>query len=267
MRILITGSEGFIGSHLKSLLKEHKVKGWDHKTGNDIFDNEFELAMEWADVVIHLAAYTSVNKSFGKEKDVFYLNVLATARVLQLAIEHKTKVIFMSTGAVYNRDLSPYAQSKALADDLCTAFQPYHPITILRPFNVFGTKMNETTGSIIWNFLQGAKKGKITVNGTGEQTRDFVNVRDIALIIKAALSPKWNGKTVDIATGELVTINYIAELFGHFSKSLVVNHGKPVREIKWSKANLQMLNSLYKKKLTTNLEKDIEEIWRYYETY
>lgn len=265
LKVLITGHKGFLGSHLTKILSGYIVRGWDRNSGNDIFDDKFEKAMKWANVVIHLAAYTSVNKSFGKEKDVHYLNILATARVLQLAIKHNTKMIFVSTGAVYNRDLSPYAESKAMADDLCTIFQPYHPITIIRPFNIFGIGMNETTGSIIWSFLQGIKKGKIIVNGSGEQTRDFINVRDVVEVIKAAISPKWNGKTVDVATGKLVTINYIADLFAHFGKSSLIYKGEPKREIKWSKANLQMLNHLYKKKLTTNLVEDIKEIIKYYE--
>lgn len=265
MKIIITGSEGFLGSHLVPLLKEHTIWRWDHKTGHNIFDDDFEKRMKWADVVIHLVALTSVGNSFGKEKDYINLNVLGTARVLQLALKYNVKVIFVSSGAIYQRNLSPYALSKAMADDLCSSLQPYHPITILRPFNIFGIGMNYKQESLVQNFVEGAKKGLITINGTGEQTRDFINVRDVALIIKAAIDPKWDSKTVDVATGEVVTINYVAELFANLT-GCKIKYGKPVKEIKWSLANTQMLKNLYKKKLTTNLGKDIEEIWRYYET-
>jgi UDP-glucose 4-epimerase len=266
-KVLITGSGGFISSHLRPLLKEYTVRGWDLKDGQDIFDESFEKEMKWADVVYHLAAETSVNQSFNRVQDFIFTNVLGTARVLQLAVKYKVKVIFASSGAVYNRKLSPYAESKALADDLCTSLQPYYPITILRFFNIFGTNMNENTGSIIWNFLQGQKKGEIVVYGSGEQTRDFINVKDIAAVLKAAIGKKWDGKTVDVGTGQTYTINYIAELFAHFGNGSIIYTDPPKREIKWSDADLNMLKTLYKKKLVTNVEKDIKEIVKYYETH
>ena len=267
MKILITGHKGFIGSHLTPLLKkDYEVRGWDIKEGHDIFDRAgFAGAMNWADVVIHLAAETSVNDSFNREADFMKLNVLGTARVLELAVKFNVKVIFPSTGAYYFRDLSPYASSKALAEDICTSVQKYHPVTILRFFNVYGTNMNERTGSILYNFVQAAVSGQpIVVYGSGEQTRDFISIKDIVSIIKAAISSKWDGKTVDVGTGQAYTINYIAELFAYFGKGTVVYHDPPKREIKWSIANTDLLKTLYKKPLVTNLEKDIKEMVEYY---
>lgn len=214
-------------------------------------------------MVIHLAAETSVNGSFSNPQDYFRTNVLGTARVVELCQRYGKRLIFPSTGAYYNRELSPYASSKALAEDIVSKFPN---TTILRFFNVYGTGMNESTGSIIYNFAKAAVSGKpIVVYGSGDQTRDFISVKDVVQIIKAAISPKWDGKIVDVGTGEAYTINYVAELFAYYTKGKVVYHEMPKREIKWSIANTQMLKSLYKKKLKTNLEKDIEEIVRYYE--
>ena len=69
-----------------------------------------------------------------------------------------------------------------------------------------------------------------------------------------------------MGTGEAYTINYVAELFYFYTRLGLHYKEAPKREIKWSIANTQMLKSLYKKKLKTNLEKDIKEIVKYYET-
>ena len=276
-RILITGSEGFVASHLIPLLKkEYKLYLWDIKVDLDIFDLQLEYDLEDCDVVIHLAAETSVDGSFKNPQDYFRTNVLGTARIVELCQKYDKKLIFPSTGAYYNRELSPYAESKALAEDIVTKFPR---TTVLRFFNVYGTNMNENTGSIMYNFVQAAIAGKpIIVYGSGDQTRDFISVKDVVQIIKAAISPKWDGKIVDVGTGEAYTINYIAELFAHYTRNPstlldlkpkqvgIAYHEMPKREIKWSIANTQLLKQLYKKKLQTNLEKDIEEIVRYYET-
>ena len=269
--ILITGDKGFVGTHLMGnrfgLDFEYHYLGWDIKDKKDIFSNRFEEQVRWADAVIHLAAETSVTGSFNNPQDYYRVNVLGTARVVRLCQKYGKKLIFPSTGAYYNRELSPYAESKALAEDIVTKFPR---TTVLRLFNVYGTNMNSSTGSIIYNFAQAAVNDKpITIYGSGDQTRDFISVKDVVEIIKAAISPKWDNKIVDVGTGEAYTINYVAELFEHFRKKPnfeLSYHEAPKREIKWSIANTQMLKSLYKKKLKTNLEKDIEEIVRFYDT-
>ena len=265
-RILVTGSKGFIGSHLiPELKKSYDVAEWDLVDKKDIFDADFPIMVKNCDVVIHLAAETSVNDSFNRERDFMELNVLGTARVAELCLKYGKKLIFPSTGAYYNRGLSPYAQSKSLADDICQALQKFHPVTILRFFNIYGTNMNERTGSILYNFAQAAvKKEKIVIFGSGDQTRDFISVKDVAKIVKAAIDPSWDGKIVDVGTGEEYTINYVAELFSHYTNGKLAYQDLPKREIKWSIANTGLLKTLYKKPLESNLKKDIKEIVDYY---
>lgn len=253
-KILITGGSGFIGSNLIPLLmKRYQVANYDIKYGNDILDPKLESVIGMQDIVIHLAALTSVEQSFKNPINVFNTNVLGTAKVVYACIKYGKKLIYPSSAAVVYPDLSPYARSKWLAEEIVRG---YKKSVILRLFNVFGPNMNPDSGSIMYNFLTSKK---LKVFGDGEQTRDFIHVRDVCSIIKDSFKKKWNGKIVDCGTGQTYTTNYVAGLFAHYRK-LNIEYEAPRREIKWSVADRNMLDSLYHKKLTTDLHKDIKEL-------
>lgn len=253
-KILCTGSEGFIGTNLQKSFGENcDYNLWDIKTGGNIFETEFEDFVQWADIVIHLAALTSVEQSFKHPENFYMTNVIGTAKVVYACAKYKKKLIYPSSAAVIYPDLSPYAKSKWLAEEIV---KNYKRAVVLRLFNVFGPNMNPDSGSIMYNFLH-AKKLKVF--GDGEQTRDFIHVRDVCSIIKDAFKKKWEGKVVDVGTGQTYTTNYVAGLFAHY-RGLEIEYMPPRREIRWSVADRNMLDCLYKKKLTTNLDNDIKEL-------
>ena len=258
MKILITGQRGFIGRHLTgSLTHEDKVvDGWDIKKGKDIFAYTFDKAVKEADVVYHLAALTSVDQSFRNPDEVFMTNVLGTARVAYLCAKYKKKLIYPSSAAVYHPELSPYAKSKWLAEEIVKGIMKTTPVVILRLYNVFGKGMNKESGSIMYNFLY---DNKLTIYGDGEQTRDYIHVQDIISIMKDCLKKKWNGKIIDVGSGEALSTNFIAGLFAFYRKKKLF-YKEPRREIKWSIANTSMLKTLYKKPLTTDIQNNIKEL-------
>lgn len=258
MKILITGNWGFIGSNLEPILEKKYGKihviGHDIRSGYDIFDSDFERLVKWSDVVIHLAAITSVDQSFKNPGIVYNTNVCGTARVASLCYTYDKKLIYPSSAAIYHPDLSPYAMSKKLAEDIVSHMDIKK--VILRFFNVFGPHMNPNSGSVMYKFLT---SNELVVYGDGEQTRDYIHVRDVCNIIMEAIQPSWNGMTVDVGTGQSYSTNYIAGLFGHY-RGLKISYKAPRREIKWSKADTKVLKNLYKRKLTTDLEKDIKSL-------
>lgn len=263
-RILVIGSEGFIGKHLVRSLAEQKfeVVLFDKVLGEafDIFHPSLEKNIKEVDVVIHLAALTNVEQSFKNTAEVFRVNVLGTARVIEFCHKYKKKLIFPSSAAVYHAELSPYAGSKLIGERLIAGMGDTFKAVTLRLFNVFGPDMNPDTGSIMYNFLTDKN---LVVYGDGEQTRDFIHVRDVVDIMIDALSSRYDGKTIDVGTGESYTTNYVAGLFAYL-RNKKISYKAPRREIKWSIANTQLLKTLYKKDLTTNLEKDIKELVNYY---
>jgi UDP-glucose 4-epimerase len=252
-KILVIGGSGFIGSNLIAELKKYRVINYDLKNGDDIFDDKLDAYIATHDVVIHLAALTSVEQSFKNPEETFYANVLGTARVVQLCKKYNKKLIYPSSAAVIYPDLSPYAKSKAIAEDIA---RTYKKAVILRLYNVFGPNMNPNSGSVMYNFLTSSK---LIVFGDGEQTRDFIHVRDVCAIIKDAFKKKWEGKVVECGTGQSYTTNYVASLFAYY-RGLTIEYKSPRREIKWSIADRNALDILYKKPLTTDLNKDIKEL-------
>lgn len=255
--ILITGAAGFIGTHLIKKLEGYSVQICDPRMVGNIFDDDFEDKVKYADVVYHLAALTSVEQSFNDGDRVFSTNVLGTAKVAYLCAKHNKKLIYPSSAAIYHKDLSPYAYSKYLAEEIVKGIMQSTDVVILRLFNVFGANMTKESGSIMYQFLNNEK---LEVYGDGEQTRDFVHVQDVVGVMEDALKKKWNGKIVDIGTGENYTINYVAGLFAFFRGMKILYKKAPKREIKWSIADTQMLKFLYKKKMTTDLERNIEQL-------
>jgi UDP-glucose 4-epimerase len=170
-----------------------------------------------------------------------------------MCIEYNKKLIYPSSAAIYYPELSPYAGSKQLAELLIQNMIPKLNAIILRLFNVFGPNMNPDSGSIMYNFLT---SDKIVIYGDGEQTRDYIHVRDVCEIIKYAILNDWN-VTMDVGTGQAYSANYVAGLFAHFRKK-EVEYAVPKREIKWSIADTTLLKMFYPLKLTTNLEKDVK---------
>ena len=114
MNILLTGSDGFVGSHLFYHLKEeHNVIGFDLKNGHDILKSQFPRDI---DLVIHLAGLSGVRDSLDKPTDYWKTNVIGTQRLF----EHyrDTRVIYASSSTAHEPWKNPYAMSKYSMEQL-----------------------------------------------------------------------------------------------------------------------------------------------------
>jgi UDP-glucose 4-epimerase len=211
--ILVTGSHGYIGTHLRPLLDPLPVATCDLKNGQDyrqLRDGRYS-------VVIHLAAFVSVVESFEKPSD-YYSNNMDGVRDF-LANNDIGKFIFISTGgamygnkrlareedAAYEHCLSPYAKSKLSAECIIANGRTKH--TILRLANVFGGDYSvRGEASVHAHF---ANDNPIVLYG-GKQTRDFIDVSSVCQAIhKAAFSNiigTFNiGSGVETQVGDLAT--------------------------------------------------------------
>jgi|TARA_R110000764_G_scaffold11519_5_gene34478 UDP-glucose 4-epimerase len=246
-RTLITGGAGFIGSHLCEQLQKlgEEIIIFDNfSTGKA--ENLFSLkptplvviyevgTVMWGnlpdikfDTLIHLAAPVSVEESLNNKEKYHDQIVDGSAFLFDWAIQCGCKeIVVASTAAVYGNSksfplsedseldpLNPYATSKYMMEVLCKAVPDDVSVAVLRFFNVFGERQLNEGGylSAVPIFLNQFKNNlELTVTGDGQQTRDFVYVKDVVDAIIASIGTKgtWN-----VGSGKEVKIINIAKAF------------------------------------------------------
>lgn len=289
--ILITGGLGFIGSHITNeLLNDNNVivvdnlstgklsnlESPDHENltlvKENLGDVDLNALLKDVDYVFHLAAMASVPLSVEKPVLCNLENVDATVKLLNACVSCDVeKIVFSSSSAVYGENTnmplkesevpmptSPYAASKASCELYLKSFHESYALNYvaLRYFNVFGPKQDKNSqyAAVIPNFISAILENKKPViYGDGEQTRDFVYVKDVAKAnINAALSD-YNG-VVNVACGKKITVN---DLYSVISKTLntdILPEYLPERkgDIKHSQADISNLEHI-------NLKIDADE--------
>lgn len=250
MKVLVTGSEGFIGSHLTELLVEKgfEVKafvrynfkndwGWleESKYKNDIeiytgdvrdYDSVYD-AMKDVDVVFHLAALIGIPYSYISPLAYIKTNTEGTYNVLESGRKLNLKrIIITSTSEIYGtaqyvpidekhpyNPQSPYAASKAAADHLALSYYRSFgtPVTIIRPFNTYGPR--QSARAVIPTIISQILAGKKQIKlGNLSPTRDLNYVKDIANgFITVGLHENTIGDVYNLGTGQEISIGDLAE--------------------------------------------------------
>lgn len=303
--ILITGGLGFIGSHIADeVIGNNEVTILDNlSTGNinnikttddenlriieeDIRNTNLDDLTYDIDYIFHLAAMGSVPLSVDKPVECCDINLNATIKLLKSAVDNDVKkVIFSSSSSVYgqNRNMplketerpmptSPYASSKASCELYLKSFYDSYGLnyTSLRYFNVFGPRQDKNSqyAAVIPNFIGTLLEGKQPeIYGDGEQTRDFVFVRDVAKANIAACKSDYNG-IVNIASGEKITINQLYEIVKKTLNSDLEPKYLPERQgdIKHSLADVKNMEKINFKIDSADFEKQLEETINWFKT-
>ncbi len=244
MKVLVTGGAGFIGSHLVEALisKGFEVHILDNLlTGStknvhpsavihmeDIrYENAKNIIItEKPDIVFHLAAQADVGKSINEPNFDASVNINGTINILEASCKAGVKkVIFSSTSAVYGAiksnviseehttvPISFYGNSKLSAEFYIRLFYKLYglPFTILRYGNVYGPRqLAKGEGGVVAIFLDRIKNRKcLTIYGDGEQTRDYIYVKDIVNANLAAIE-HGNQETLNIGTSKKTSVNQL----------------------------------------------------------
>lgn len=207
MRILITGHKGFIGQHLINRKTDDVYCGFDIKChgryeskfnvweSQDIRKHNFirqSIKNFSPDTVIHLAAMTGVRPSIDQYKDYYETNIIGTHNVLKACVESNVKnVLVASSSSVYGKSkiqpvnensplnpISPYGISKLGMEYVCRYFGQFIPISIFRPFTVYGE--NGRVDMAIPKLIECAKNKKtFYMYGDGNTSRGYTNVHDL----------------------------------------------------------------------------------------
>ena len=244
---MVTGGAGFIGSHIVNeyINAGHEVVIIDDlSTGEMRFVNPkaifYQLNIHSPDVktilekekisaINHHAAQISVSESVSDPLFDANSNIIGTLQLLRNAVSlNIDKFVFASTGgAMYGeqtifpaseehpcRPLSPYGISKLCAENYINYFRTQHGLntTVLRYSNVYGPHQNpHGEAGVVAIFCQRLMEGlPPVIFGDGEQTRDFISVRDVAQANIIALDSKCMG-TFNIGTGKETSVNFLTK--------------------------------------------------------
>jgi NAD dependent epimerase/dehydratase family. len=243
--ILVTGADGFIGSHLTEMLAKqgHQIKalsqynsfnhwGWLEEVdcldqievlNGDVRDPHYcKHITKGVDVIYHLAALIAIPYSYVAPDSYVDTNIKGTLNICQAALDNQVqRVIHTSTSEVYGtaqyvpidekhpmQPQSPYSASKIAADAMAMSFYNAFglPLTIARPFNTYGPR--QSARAVIPTIITQIAGGKKQIQlGDVSPTRDFNYVEDTCRgFIALAESDKTLGETVNIGSNFEISI-------------------------------------------------------------
>jgi len=259
-RALVTGADGFIGSHLVELLVKsgYRVKalahynsfnswGWLEKTScineievvtGDIRDAEFCLELcKDVDVLFHLAALIGIPYSYRAPQSYIETNIGGTTNLCLAALRQNVRrMIHTSTSEVYGtaqyapidekhplQPQSPYSASKIAADSMAMSFYNSFdlPLSIARPFNTYGPR--QSARAVIPSIIWQIASGSKEIKlGALSPTRDFNYVSDTCEgFLKIANSSKAIGETLNIGSGSEISIGNLLTLIQDLMNSKI----------------------------------------------
>ncbi len=304
MRIIVTGCAGFIGSHLcENLLNAgHKVLGIDSLAHNGKLENMLSFIHQKGfafmpinlaqiydgfirktlyefspDVVVHLAALNSIQKSVDSPQAVMQANVNDSYTLFDLARVYNWKrIVFASSSSVYGEShisqktegqegkvSSMYALSKVFLEDLAHVHQRSYGIDFvgLRFFNVFGPRQ-VSSGPYAPVIAKWVQSGVCEINGDGGQGRDYTHVENAVDAIHLALNTDAVNECYNVGCGESTTLVQLAHMLG-FKDSIVFKEAR-ANEVRNSYASLSKASKYLKYEPKVSLEEGLKKmgLWK-----
>jgi UDP-glucose 4-epimerase len=302
MKIFVTGCAGLLGANYTRhlLANGHHVVGIDDLSGGykafvakgENFEfKKFNLERRKKvvelfeehnpDVLVHFAAYAAEGLSPFIRNFNYRNNLICSANLINECINHKTKMIFTSSMAVYGGQQTPFTEDKqpqpidpygvakyAVECDLKMAQEQFGlRYNIVRPHNVLGRYQNiwDRYRNVIGIFIRKTLNGEpILVYGDGEQTRAFSDIQYYMEPFDILLT-EHDGEIFNIGADKFFSLNQVAETVQSIGKKygydVPIEHGPPRHEVKHAYCNHDKAKNLLKFQDNTRLEELIEDVF------
>ena len=237
--ILITGANGFIGSHLvREFQPDYTVVGLstgsvNHPGGADIY---YQMSLPHADIeqifarhrprfCIHCAGPASVGHSVNHPAVDFHVGPVTLFQIADTIRKQELDctIVFPSSAAVYGNPqrlpvaeehpsapISPYGFHKKIGEDILIEFQTLYgvPYLVLRIFSCYGAGLRK---QLLWDVCGKVRQGELRLFGTGSETRDFIHVHDLAAAVKRVMCSGVRNRVFNLGNGEQVSIADMVE--------------------------------------------------------
>tara|TARA_R100001163_G_scaffold58471_1_gene46800 strand:- start:1650 stop:2642 length:993 start_codon:yes stop_codon:yes gene_type:complete len=302
MKIFVTGCAGLLGANYTRhlLANGHHVVGIDDLSGGykafvakgENFEfKKFNLERRKKvvelfeehnpDVLVHFAAYAAEGLSPFIRNYNYRNNLICSANLINECINHKTKMIFTSSMAVYGGQQTPFTEDKqpqpidpygvakyAVECDLKMAETQFGlRYNIIRPHNVLGRYQNiwDRYRNVIGIFIRKTLNGEpILVYGDGEQTRAFSDIQYYMEPFDILLT-EHDGEIFNIGADKFFSLNQVAETVQSIGKKygydVPIEHGPPRHEVKHAYCDHTKAKNLLKFQDNTKLEELIEDVF------
>lgn len=217
LKVLVFGGSGFLGSHVADSLTSsgYEVTIFDLKPSTylkngqkmisaDVLDtNAVTEAISGQDVVYNFAGIADLDDARTKPLDTVKLNVIGNINVMEACLAAGVKrFVYASTIYVYSQKGGFYRCSKQASEIYVEEFHKRFGLeyTVLRYGTLYGERA--TASNSIYRYLtQAMDEGKITCSGSGEEIREYINVKDAAALSVSILSEEYRNRHI-IITGQ-----------------------------------------------------------------
>lgn len=237
MKVLVTGGSGFLGSHVAEALSEagHDVVIFDlHqspylKPGQEMIigdvtnAEQVHSAVKGCDVIYHLAALADIDEAVNKPVNTMTVNLMGTVNMLEASRMHKVKrFVFSSSIYVYSDQGSFYRTSKQACEHLIQDYYDRYGIefTILRYGSLYGPRA-DNSNAVFKMVTSALKSGKIEYGGNGREVREYIHVRDAALMSADVLNDEYKGAILHLTGRERMTTGDMLEMLREIFKNKV----------------------------------------------
>ncbi len=282
---------------LKEVCNFYESNGSSYKTNSSSSSNlelivgdikDFQTCLKACkdiDIVIHLAANTGVAPSVENPREDMEANVIGIFNMLEASRKNNVKkFIFASSGAplgevtppiheeIAPKPVSPYGASKLAGEAYCSAYYRTFGLKtiILRFGNVYGPRSKHKS-SVVAKFFKNALEGKpLEIYGDGNQTRDFIYIKDLVRAICLATRADIGGEIFQIATFKETNINEIAKTIKEIvenatGKTVKIVYSSPrLGDVKRNYSDISKAQKILGYYPKYNLEKGLKETFEYF---